>query len=55
MKSLTNCENPSSNPVQRTFFGFLIAACVKVVRKAASGMKIVPKAGHEFTQVKINQ
>jgi hypothetical protein len=27
MKSLTNCEIPSSNPLQRTCSGFLIADC----------------------------
>jgi hypothetical protein len=27
MKSLTNCEIPSSNPLQRAFSGFLIVAC----------------------------
>jgi hypothetical protein len=28
MKSLTNCENPSRNPLQRACSDFLIAACV---------------------------
>jgi hypothetical protein len=28
MKSLTNCDIPSSNPLQRYCSGFLIAACV---------------------------
>jgi hypothetical protein len=36
MKSLTNCEIPSSNPLQIACSGFLIAACAfKVVPKPA--------------------
>ncbi len=35
MKSLTNCENPSSKPLQGNKSGFLLAACIKVVPKAA--------------------
>ncbi len=48
---ITNCENPSRNPLQRACSGFLIAACVS---KSCSksrwwSLKIVPKAGYECT------
>jgi hypothetical protein len=46
MKSLTNSENPSSNPLQKACSGFPIAAY---------DPEIVPKAGHECTLEKSNQ
>ncbi len=40
MKSLTNCENPSSNPLQEACYGFPIANfTLKVVSKAACDPK----------------
>jgi hypothetical protein len=44
LESLTNCEIPSSNPLQKACSGLLIAACsFKLVPK------MVPKAGYECT------
>jgi hypothetical protein len=40
MKSLANCEIPSSIPFQKACSGFLIAACA---------FKVVEKAGYECT------
>ncbi len=47
MKSLTNSENPYSNPLQEACTGFQVAACDsrKLIRKSPAIMKIVLKAG----------
>jgi hypothetical protein len=50
MRSLTNCEIPSSNPLQRACSGFLTAACAfKSCSETPVILKIVPKAGYECT------
>ncbi len=46
MKSLTNCEIPSSNPLQRACSGFLIAACV---------FKVVPKPACDYENCSISR
>ncbi len=49
VKSLTNCEIPSSNPLQRACSGFLIAVCASksCFRNPSVILKIVPKARYE--------
>ncbi len=52
MKSLANCENPSSNPLHESRSVFPKDACDseiwKLFRKPSVILKIVPKAGHEM-------
>jgi len=56
MKSLTNYDNPSRNPIQGACTGFPIAAVtLKVVLIAACDPEIDPKAGYGCTLVKIDQ
>ncbi len=57
LKSLTNCEIPSSNPFPGACSGFLISACVSkiVLKPALRPLKIVPKAGFECTLEKTDQ
>jgi hypothetical protein len=57
MKSLTNCEIPSSNPLQRACSGFLIADCAlkSCPQNLPVVLKIVPKVGYECTLEKIDQ
>jgi hypothetical protein len=48
MKSLTDCEIPSSNPLQIACSGFLIAACAfKDVPKPVCDSQNCPKPGYE--------
>ncbi len=51
LKSLTNCEIPSSNPFPGACSGFLISACVSknCSETRLRPLKIVPKAGFECT------
>ncbi len=39
LKSLTNCENPSCNPLHEAFYSFLIAACES---KSCSKSRVTP-------------
>jgi hypothetical protein len=56
MKSLINCENPSSKPLQKACSGISIAACdnKNCSEKPTVVLKIVPKAGRECALEKIN-
>jgi hypothetical protein len=47
MKSFTSCEIPSSNPLQRAYSGFLIAACAFKSQNPPVILKIVLKASYE--------
>jgi hypothetical protein len=59
MKSLTNCEIPSSDPLQNACSDFLIADCVyKVLTKPAcdpENCKLFRKPAHDCTLEKIDQ
>jgi hypothetical protein len=50
LKSLTNSENPSSNPFQEACSGFQVAACdsKSFNRKLPVLLKIVPIAGYDM-------
>jgi hypothetical protein len=49
LKSLTNCENPSSNPILEACSGFPLAICYCKSSKAACDTAVGLKAGHECT------
>jgi hypothetical protein len=57
MKSLTNCEIPSSDPPQKACSDLLIAACVSksCYVNPPLILKIVQRAGYECTLEKIDQ
>jgi hypothetical protein len=50
MKSRTNCENPSCNPLQEACFGFPIAACdsTNCSESRPVSLKNVPKTGRDM-------
>ncbi len=49
LKSLTNSENPSSNPLQETCSGFQVVACyAKCCSESRLLLKKFPKAGYDL-------